>query len=175
MIPVRPQKAQMIPQIVYSLYHCSTIITRYSQEPEHDNTMNEEVFNEEPTVYLQRFRINHFSFHIDSTYILWRIYYLLFPLLQMQVHQFLYLRTYFQLFTFNYCHCAQYYCCYCYIYFFVTTIPFNPPPFSHHIGLAKALDFTATPLEYFMLLFDEDCFQLVVDQTNLYASQNPPG
>ena len=57
----------------------------------------------------------------------------------------------------------------------ITTIPFNPPPFSHRIGPAKALDSTATPLEYFMLLFDDDCFQLVADQTNLYASQNPPG
>ena len=45
----------------------------------------------------------------------------------------------------------------------------------HRIGPAKALPSTATPLDYFMLLFDEDCFQLVVDQTNLYASQNPPG
>ena len=48
------------------------------------------------------------------------------------------------------------------------------PPFSYRIGPAKTLDSTATPLEYFMLLFDEDCFQLV-DQTNLYASQNSPG
>ena len=55
------------------------------------------------------------------------------------------------------------------------TIPLDPPSFLHRVGPAKALPSTATPLDYFMLLFDEDCFQLVVGQTNLYASQNPPG
>lgn len=59
--------------------------------------------------------------------------------------------------------------------FTVTNIPFNPPGFPHHVGPVNALHSTATPLEYFMLLFDDDCFQLVADQTNLYASQNPPG
>ena len=33
----------------------------------------------------------------------------------------------------------------------------------------------ATPLDFLLLLFDEDIFQVIVDETNRYALQNPPG
>ena len=54
-------------------------------------------------------------------------------------------------------------------------VPFNPPPFTSPVGPLTVLNSTATPLDFFMLLFDDDILQLLVDQTNLYASQNPPG
>ena len=53
--------------------------------------------------------------------------------------------------------------------------PFNRPPFCKSIGPSSALGSTAAPLYFFMLLFDESIFDLVVAETNLYASQNPAG
>ena len=53
--------------------------------------------------------------------------------------------------------------------------PFNPPPFCRSIGPTSALGWTATPLDFFMLLFEDSIFNLVVAETNLYASQNPSG
>ena len=53
--------------------------------------------------------------------------------------------------------------------------PFNPPPFCRSIGQTSALGSTARPLDFFMLLFDDSIFDLVVAETNLYASQNHPG
>ena len=54
-------------------------------------------------------------------------------------------------------------------------VPFKPPQFTTPVGPCTLLNSTATPLDFFMLLFDQDIIQLLVDQTNLYASQNPPG
>ena len=45
--------------------------------------------------------------------------------------------------------------------------PFNRPPFCRSIGPSSALGSTATPLYFFMLLFDESIFDLVVAETNL--------
>ena len=76
-----------------NIAQCSIVISRYhSREPEHDSTMNEEVSNEEPTVDLQN-------------------PYLQFPLLLMELHQFLYLLPGVHLQLLPLCCC-----CYCYIY-----------------------------------------------------------
>ena len=56
-----------------------------------------------------------------------------------------------------------------------TPVPFNPPSFNEITGPVPVLDSTATPLDFFQLYFDDDLFQLLVDQTNLYASQSIPG
>ena len=55
-----------------------------------------------------------------------------------------------------------------------TPVPFNPPSFNEITGPVPVLDSTATPLDVFQLYFDDDLFQLLVDQTNLYASQSIP-
>lgn len=54
-----------------------------------------------------------------------------------------------------------------------TAVAFSPLPFTAETGPRTILDSDATPLDFFMLLFD-DIFKLIVDQTNLYASQYPP-
>ena len=50
----------------------------------------------------------------------------------------------------------------------------SPPPFTEHIGPRTFLPSDSTPLEFFNLIFGEDTYKLVADQTNLYAQQNPP-
>ena len=55
-----------------------------------------------------------------------------------------------------------------------TATPFSAPPFTVAGGPSTILHSDATPLDFFMLVFDDDIFQLLVDQTNLYASQHPP-
>ena len=47
--------------------------------------------------------------------------------------------------------------------------------FSQHVGPTISLPASAKALDYFMLFFDEDLLQHIVDQTNLYAQQNPVG
>ena len=54
-------------------------------------------------------------------------------------------------------------------------IPFIPSPFSEPVGPNVHLNSSSTALDAFLLLFSEDTFQLLADQTNLYASQVPPG
>lgn len=41
-------------------------------------------------------------------------------------------------------------------------------------GPTTLLGSNATPLDFFILIFDDDMLQLIVDQINLYAAQNPP-
>ena len=55
-----------------------------------------------------------------------------------------------------------------------TAAPFSVPHFNVVGGPSTILHSDATPLDFFMLVFDDDIFQLLVDQTNLYASQHPP-
>lgn len=45
--------------------------------------------------------------------------------------------------------------------------------FSQHVGPTCSLPGTAKPIDYFMLFFDDNLLQLIVDETNLYAQQNP--
>ena len=45
--------------------------------------------------------------------------------------------------------------------------------FLQHIGPTVSLPASATPVDYFMLFFDNDLLQHIVDQTNLYAQKNP--
>ena len=53
--------------------------------------------------------------------------------------------------------------------------PFSPPPFTESVGPNVHLDSTSTAIDAFLLIFGEDTFQLLADQTNLYARQSPPG
>ena len=57
----------------------------------------------------------------------------------------------------------------------VNNVPFSPPPFTENIGPSVSLDSDATALDAFLLIFGSDTFQLLADQTNLYAKQSPPG
>ena len=47
--------------------------------------------------------------------------------------------------------------------------------FQEPVGPRVSLDSTSTALDAFLLFFGEDTFQLLSEQTNLYASQSPPG
>lgn len=49
---------------------------------------------------------------------------------------------------------------------------FNPPPFLQPTGPSTILESSASPLDFLLLLFDGDV--LIVEQTNSYATQNPP-
>ena len=53
--------------------------------------------------------------------------------------------------------------------------PFSLPPFTESVGPNVHLDSTSTAMDAFLLIFGEDTFQLLADQTNLYARQLPPG
>ena len=53
--------------------------------------------------------------------------------------------------------------------------PFSLPPFTKSVGPNVHLDSTSTAMDGFLLIFGEDTFQLLADQTNLYARQLPPG
>jgi hypothetical protein len=55
------------------------------------------------------------------------------------------------------------------------SMPFPPVPFQEPVGPKVLLDSTSTALDAFLLFFGEDTFQLLREQTNLYASQSPPG
>ena len=50
---------------------------------------------------------------------------------------------------------------------------FDPQPFNNPVGPTTVLDSDSTPLDFFTLVFD-GIFELLVEQTNLYATQNPP-
>ena len=52
--------------------------------------------------------------------------------------------------------------------------PFDPPPFSCPVGPVSLLESDATPFDFFSLFFDNDITDHIVDQTKLYATQNPP-
>ena len=54
--------------------------------------------------------------------------------------------------------------------------PFAHPPFSCTcpVGPVSLLESDATPFDFFSLFFDNDITDHIVDQTNLYARQNPP-
>jgi hypothetical protein len=52
--------------------------------------------------------------------------------------------------------------------------PFNHVPFQEPVGPAILLDSTATALDFFNLTFGNDVMDLLVQQTNIYASHNPP-
>lgn len=52
---------------------------------------------------------------------------------------------------------------------------FNPQPFVQNSGPLSSLSSTASPLDFFKLLFDNNVLSLIVQETNQYASQNPPG
>ena len=52
--------------------------------------------------------------------------------------------------------------------------PFDPPPFSYPVGPVSLLESDATPFDFFSLFFDDDIMDHIVEQTNLYATQNPP-
>ena len=47
-------------------------------------------------------------------------------------------------------------------------------PFRQHFGPTHVLPSTAKPIDFFGQVFDDDLFRHIVDQTNLYALQNPP-
>ena len=53
--------------------------------------------------------------------------------------------------------------------------PFSPPEFTQSVGPAVSLDSAATALDAFLLIFGDNTFKLLADQTNLYARQTPPG
>ena len=50
--------------------------------------------------------------------------------------------------------------------------PFSPPPFTESVGPNVHLDSTSTTMDAFLLIFGEDTFQLLADQTDLYARQS---
>ena len=52
---------------------------------------------------------------------------------------------------------------------FTEPIPFNEP-----VGPAIDMDSTSTLLDFFNITFGDDIMELLVEQTNLYAEQNPP-
>ena len=53
-------------------------------------------------------------------------------------------------------------------------IAFDPSPFIAQTGPSIILQSSATPLDFFLLQFDDhQVFQLIVDETNCYATQNP--
>ena len=56
-----------------------------------------------------------------------------------------------------------------------TSSPFSPPEFTQSVGPAVSLDSAATALDAFLLIFGDNTFKLLADQTNLYARQTPPG
>ena len=45
-------------------------------------------------------------------------------------------------------------------------IAFDPSPFIARTGPSIILESSATPLDFFLLLFDDQVFQLIVDETN---------
>lgn len=56
-----------------------------------------------------------------------------------------------------------------------SALPFSPGPFHEATGPTVTLPSDATPFEFFNLVFGEDTCQLIADETNRYARQNPPG
>ena len=52
---------------------------------------------------------------------------------------------------------------------------FSLPAFTENPGPLATLDSTATPLDAFCIIFGSDTFDLLAEQTNLYAKQTPPG
>ena len=50
----------------------------------------------------------------------------------------------------------------------------DPIPFNEPVGPAIEMDSTSTPLDFFNVTFGNDIMELLVEQTNLYAEQNPP-
>ena len=56
-----------------------------------------------------------------------------------------------------------------------TSSPYSPPEFTQSVGPAVSLDSAATALDAFLLIFGDNTFKLLADQTNLYARQTPPG
>ena len=56
-----------------------------------------------------------------------------------------------------------------------TTAPFAPPQFTAVAGPNHNLPGTASVEEFFLLIFGENFFQVLAEQCNLYARQNPPG
>lgn len=53
--------------------------------------------------------------------------------------------------------------------------PFLPPPFTEQAGPHHNIPGTASVEEFFLLIFGENFFQVLAEQCNLYASQQPPG
>ena len=53
--------------------------------------------------------------------------------------------------------------------------PFLPPPFTEKVGPHHYIPGTASVEEFFLLILGEDFFQVLAEQCNLYASQQPPG
>ena len=51
---------------------------------------------------------------------------------------------------------------------------FNPPAYTEHPGPTTLLPSSSSPADFFLLLFD-DIIQLITNETNCYAAQNPPG
>lgn len=54
------------------------------------------------------------------------------------------------------------------------TVPPVAGTFSEPVGPRNILPGVATPVDFFGQVFDEDLLRHIVDQTNLYARQNPP-
>ena len=50
----------------------------------------------------------------------------------------------------------------------------DPIPFNEPVGPAIKMDSTSIPLDFFNVTFGIDIMELPVEQTNLYAEQNPP-
>ena len=50
----------------------------------------------------------------------------------------------------------------------------NCVQFNEPVGPTQPLPATATAIDFFMQMFDEDLFKHIVEQTNLYASLHPP-
>ena len=53
--------------------------------------------------------------------------------------------------------------------------PFSPPPFPYQAGPQHTLPGNASVLKYFLLVIGDTFFQVLADQTNLYAQRHPPG
>lgn len=54
-------------------------------------------------------------------------------------------------------------------------MPFSPGPFHEVPGPQVILPSNATPPDFFSLVFGEETFQFIADETNRYTQQNPPG
>lgn len=55
-----------------------------------------------------------------------------------------------------------------------TNAPFSPPPCTEHTGPTALLPSDSTPMPFFNLIYGEDTYRYIANQTTLYAQQNPP-
>ena len=51
-------------------------------------------------------------------------------------------------------------------------MPFNPGPFEQAVGATKILPSDALPMDFFNLVFGEETYQLIADETNRYKAES---